>query len=195
MFPAPRQTRLDRTTLSSATTRAQRALHSMRAQFGQNRMDVDLAAGVAPDSNPFLRERARYLVSRGSRMKMVAGLDLALNQGRRPALHIAPLPVDAQEVRAAAPSLTMLVRRLRDSRPIDPQGAAMTNILLTDRSGPLYNPDSPSDLETAARRALAALDADGGGRQKAESSLTVSPGRNRVARRSVTVDRRPERIK
>lgn len=71
----------------------------------------------------------------------------------------------------------------------------MTNILLTDRSGPLYNPDSPSDLETAARRALTALDADGGGRQKAEPSLTVSPGRNRVARRSVTVDRRPERIK
>lgn len=181
MHPAPRQARPARSNLFSATTRAQRTLHSMRAPFGQNRMDADLAAGVRPDSNPFLRERARYLISRGSRLKMASALGQALDQGERLKLGTPQPHAPAQQVRAAAPTLRILVRRLEGSLPIDPQGAAKTNILLTDRSGPLYNPRNPSDLAMAAREALAALDADAGGRQRIDSALRGSPRRSRVA--------------
>lgn len=181
MHQGSQQSRPARSGLSAATTRAQHVLHSMRAQFGQTRLDEELAAGVSPDASPFLRERARYLVSRDSRLKMAAGLGRTLNQGKRPALHTAQVPVRSQAVRAAAPTLETLARRLRGSLPIGPQGAARTNILLTDGQGPLYNPDSGLDLKTAARRALAALDADAGGRQQVGTALKVSPRRDRVA--------------
>lgn len=164
MHQAPQQARPARSGLTAATTRAQHVLHSMRAQFGQNRLDEELASGVPPDSNPFLRERARYLVSRDSRLKMARGLGRTLHQGERPALHTAQVSVRSQAVRAAAPALQMLAQRLKGPLPIGPQGAARTKILLTDGSGPLYNPGSGSDLKTAARRALAALDVDPGRR-------------------------------
>lgn len=181
MHQAPRQSRPARSDLFGATARAQHVLHSMRAQFGQTRLDEELAAGVPPDSSPFLRERARYLVSRDSRLKMAAGLGRTLHQGEQPALHIAQVPVRSQAVRAAAPALGMLAARLRGSLPIAPQGAARTNILLTEGQGPLYNRGSGLDLKTAARRALAALDADVGGRQRVGTALKVSPRRDRVA--------------
>lgn len=181
MHQAPQQSRPARSGLSAATTRAQHALHSMRAQFGQTRLDEELAAGVPPGSSTFLRERARYLVSRDSRLKMAAGLGRTLHQGNRPARHTAQVPVRSQAVRAAAPTLEMLARRLRGSLPIAPQGAARTKILLSDGRGPLYNPGSGLDLKTAARRALAALDVDAGGRQQVGTTPTVSPRRDRVA--------------
>ena len=160
MYQAPQQSRPARSDLSVATSRAQHVLHSMLAQRGQTRCDEKLATGVRPDSDFLLRERAHYLVSRGSRLKMALGLDRALHQGERPALHTSQIPVRSQAVRDAAPTLKMLARRLRGPLPIGPQGAARAEILLTDGSGPLYNPGSGSDLKTAARRALAALDID-----------------------------------
>lgn len=160
MHQAPQQSRPTRSGLSVATSRAQHVLHSMRAQFGRNRLDAELAAGVPADSDPLLRERARYLVSRESRLGIARGLGRTLHQGEQPALHISQVPVRSRAVRAAAPALEMLATRLRSSLPIGPQGAARAKILLTDGSGPLYNPGSGSDLQTAARRALAALDID-----------------------------------
>lgn len=158
MNQAPQQTRPARSGLTTATIRAQHVLHSIRAQFGQGRVDEELASGVPPDSNPFLRERARYLASRDSRLKMARGLGRTLHQVERPVLHTSQVPVRSRAVRAAAPALQMLAERLRGTLPIGPQGAARTKILLTDGSGPLYNPGSGSDLSAAAGCALAALD-------------------------------------
>jgi hypothetical protein len=133
----------------------------MRAQFGRTRLDQELAAGVRPDSDPLLRERAQILLSRESRLRMASGIDRARRQAERPALHTAQVPVRSQAVRDAAPALERLAYRMRGHLPISPQGAAKTNILLTDGSGPLYGPDG-SDLKAAARSALAALEADSG---------------------------------
>lgn len=140
MYQAPQQTRPARSGLTAATTRTQHVLHVMQAHFGQNYLDEELASGVPPDLNPLLRQRARYLVSRDSRLKMARGLGRTLDQAERPALHTAQVPVRSQAVGAAATSLEMLAQRLRGPLGIDPQGAARTKILLTDGSGPLYNP-------------------------------------------------------
>lgn len=162
MYQSPQQARPARSGLSAASIRVQRRLRSMRAQFGRPRLDQELAAGVRPDSDPLLRERAEFLLSRKSRLRMASGLDRTRRQAERSALHTAQLPVRAGAVREAGPLLEKLAYRLRGYLPISPQGAARTHILLTDGSGPLYSPDASPDLKTAAHRALAALEADPG---------------------------------
>jgi hypothetical protein len=163
MYQAPQHSRSDRG-LSAATTRVQHRLHSMRAQRGQARLDEELAAGVRPGSDPLLRERSRYLLSQETRLKMASGLRRALRQGERPALHTSQIPVRSQAVRDAAPTLETLARRLRGPLPIATQGAAKTEILLTDGGSPLYNAKSKSDLKSTADRALAALEVEAGRR-------------------------------
>jgi hypothetical protein len=60
-------------------------------------------------------------------------------------------------VRACADELSALVLRLRDDRPVDVHGAAMTARLVSDRSGPLRRPGDV-DLRDAIRAAHVALD-------------------------------------
>lgn len=56
-----------------------------------------------------------------------------------------------------AATLRALVARLRDDRPIDIQGAAMTARLVNDRSSPLYR-DGGQRLGSAVLSARLALD-------------------------------------
>lgn len=162
MYQAPQQSRRAPSGLSAASTRVRRRIRLMRARFGRIRLDQELAAGVRPDSDPLLRERAGFLLSRESRLRMASGLDRARREGERAALHTSQVPVSTQAVRDAAPVLKKLALRMRGYLPISPQGAAKTNILLTDGCGPLYSPDGNPDLKSAALRALAALEADPG---------------------------------
>jgi hypothetical protein len=148
----------------------------MRAQFGRTRLDQELAAGVSPDSDPLLRERAEFLLSRKSRLRMASGLDRTRRQAERPALHTAQLPVREGAVREAGPLLEKLAYRLRGYLPISPQGAAKTHILLTDGSGPLYSPAGKPDLKTAVRSALAAFESDPGQRRVMVRKVGSDPG-------------------
>lgn len=176
MNQSPSQDRPSRLGLSAASTRVQRRLRSMRAQFAGNRLDQELAAGVRPDSDPLLRERAEFLLSRKARLKMASGLDRSRRQAERRALHTAQLAVREGAVRDAAPVLEKLAYRLRGYLPISPQGAAKTQMLLTDGSGPLHSPQGTPDLKTAAHRALAALDADPGLRRVMVRQAGSDPG-------------------
>jgi hypothetical protein len=60
-------------------------------------------------------------------------------------------------VRDSADDLWGLVLRLRDDRPVDVRGAAMTARLVSDRTGPLRRPGDV-DLHDAIRAAHTALD-------------------------------------
>jgi hypothetical protein len=60
-------------------------------------------------------------------------------------------------VRDSADDLLGLVLRLRDDRPVDVRGAAMTARLVRDRAGPLRRPGDV-DLHDAIRSAHTALD-------------------------------------
>lgn len=175
MHQAPYQPRSTSAGGAAASIRVRHRKLSMNTQLSQSRLDEELAAGVRPDTDPLLRERTRNLVSRESRLEMADGLDRILDlAGRRPVPHTALAPVRTEAVRRAAPTLEMLARRLRDSLPIGPQGAAKTRILLTDSRGPLYNPARERDLTRAARRALAGFDTDSGRHQ---SKLRKAGGR------------------
>lgn len=162
MYQSPRQARTARSGLSAASTRVQHRLRAMRARLGRTRLDQELAAGVRPDYDPLLRERAEFLLSRKSRLRMASGLDRARRQAERSTLRSARLSVRDGAVREAAPLLEKLAYRLRGYLPISPQGAAKTHILLTDMTGPLYSPHGEPDLKSAVRSALAALEAEAG---------------------------------
>lgn len=158
MNQSPQQGRPARPGLVAASTRVRRRLRSMRAQFGGTRLDQQLAAGVRPDSDPLLCERAEFLLSRKSRLRMASGLDRTRREAERLALHTTQVPVRAGAVREAGPLLEKLAYRLRGYLPISPECAAKTHILLTDGSGPLYSPEGEADLKTAAGSVLAALE-------------------------------------
>jgi hypothetical protein len=60
-------------------------------------------------------------------------------------------------IRASADDLLALVRRLRDERPIDARGAAMTARLVSDAGSPLHRLGD-QDLRHEIRAARVALD-------------------------------------
>jgi hypothetical protein len=51
-----------------------------------------------------------------------------------------------------------LAAALRAAAPAQACGVAAARVLLTDRSGPLYRPQSPEHLAAALRAAISALD-------------------------------------
>jgi len=53
-----------------------------------------------------------------------------------------------------------VAERLRQPRPVRPEGLALVRALLCDGAGPLYYGE-PGDLRAAARTVLLALDSDG----------------------------------
>lgn len=149
---------MPRSSLSAASTRAWERVLSVRAQLGAARLDGELAEGAKPDTDPLLRERARQLQSRESRQRLALGLDRAVDQVQRPLLYRKNAPAHSPAVREAAPTLQLLIRRLRGPRPVSPEGVARLEILLSDTGGSLYNPDGEPDLRTAAQAALSSLD-------------------------------------
>ena len=68
------------------------------------------------------------------------------------------------EVRNHADDLLALVERLRDDRPVNARGAAMTARLANEGASPLYR-HGGQDLQGAARAARRLLDMTGAGRE------------------------------
>ncbi len=158
MYQSPQQPGPTRVNLSPTSARLRARWLSTRAQIGQTRLDRELASGANPDSDPLLQARARHLLSRDAREQIASTIDRILRPSDRAALYSARVPVCSPAVREAEPALAMLADRLRAYFSIDAQGVAKAQILLTDGSGPLYNPNSTSDVNSAAHGALAALD-------------------------------------
>jgi hypothetical protein len=76
---------------------------------------------------------------------------------REPAGLTAAVAADRHEVLAAAPELPALEHRLRDGGPIGVRGAAMVRLLLSDGTGPLYDPVGAGSVARHARAAAGAL--------------------------------------
>ena len=127
----------------------------------RDRLDEQLARGADPNAAAELRLRAAQLVSTAGRIDLADALETAVREarGRQGA------------VRACADDLLALARRLRDERPIDVRGAAMTRRLLSGlaRARPVgrvpfratsapYPADTESSLREAVRSAQLALE-------------------------------------
>ena len=131
----------------------------LRTRWRQNRLDRELASGVDPASSPELTLRAAQLESPAVRSRHANAIVEMLGRAYEPNLGRFTVSGERQhaEIREYADNLRALVARLRDARPIDIQGAAMTARLVNDRSSPLYRVGDQG-LRSAVLSARLALD-------------------------------------
>ena len=130
----------------------------LAARIRPRRLDRALAGGTPPEASAALALRAQQLTepdSRGSIAKALRRILREAQQGCRPALGRV-MPSRAQ-VRAAREQLSHLADTLEEPGPVAAGGVAQALLLLTDGTGPLYNPDSRTSLGVGAERAASEL--------------------------------------
>jgi hypothetical protein len=123
----------------------------------RNGLDRELALGADPAASAALGLRAAQLRSRNERARLANALEETLGDARRGEPVTIRVRPQRAEVRACADELMALVRRLRDDKPLDIGGAAMTARLVSDRKSPLRH-TGDVDLRRAIEEAHTALD-------------------------------------
>jgi hypothetical protein len=130
----------------------------LAAQWGARRLDRALAEGVTPETSASLALRARRLTEPDRRWSMAGALRRIVREaerGGRPRLgRVTPNP---RVVTAASEELNVLADTLDDPGPVAAHGVAQAWLLLTDGTGPLYNPQSREPLSVRAAQAAQQL--------------------------------------
>lgn len=106
------------------------------------KLDRALAGGTDPDSSRMLSLRATVLISAARRRSLAGRLRRILDdavEGRRYADPRVPLA--RTEILRAQDRIEELIELLEQSDPVDPQGIARLEVLLTDGGSPLYGPE------------------------------------------------------
>jgi hypothetical protein len=153
VFPVPKfrpvPDRGDRTSLGAR----------VRARFGRNRLDAELAQGADPSASAELMLRAEQLRTRGERARLANALTKALGRARGPNLGAFTCKGQRRDaaIRHAADEVLALAARLRDDRPIEVEGVAMAARLVTNRGSSLRRGPA-NELQAAAQAARVALD-------------------------------------
>jgi hypothetical protein len=120
----------------------------------RRRLDEHLARGVDPGTSPELEHRAAQLYASDTRERLARALENVSREAYTPVRLTVQVPTRRAAVRACATELEALIRRLRDGQPVDARGAALTQLLLTDGTGPLYQGDELRAAITSAQLAL-----------------------------------------
>jgi hypothetical protein len=142
---------------SPATDAAPSFTLRLRTWWKRHRLDEQLSRGADPASTAELGLRSAQLRSRAVRSDLADALVERLNNARLVEPLMVKVRLQYRDILDCADELMALVQRLRDERPVEVRGAAVTARLLTDRAGPLYRPGGPS-LRDALRSARLALD-------------------------------------
>jgi hypothetical protein len=131
----------------------------LRTRFRRSRLDAELAQGGDPSASVALMLRATQLRSPGERARLANTLTKALGSARGPDLGAFTRKAQRRDaaIRQSADDLLALALRLRDKRPIDVEGAAMTARLVDDRASALHRGQA-HELQAAAHGARLALD-------------------------------------
>jgi hypothetical protein len=126
--------------------------------FG-SRLDHRLAAGHSPESARLLAARAQDLVSAATRQALADNWEHLLDWARHaPAPTLGRMALGRDRIVAAEPEVTEIAACLRTPLPVAAAGVAAASVLLTDGTGPVYNPRSSLALRDALRLAIAQLD-------------------------------------
>jgi hypothetical protein len=133
------------------------AADRLSARLRASQLDCDIRRGASPEATLALALRARTLVGAPVRNDVLRGVTRLLTLASR-GTHVPKVPVCRRRVRAESASLQAVCDRLAAPGPVSPHGMAQLIFLLSDGSGPLYQPRSTEDLGARLRRALAALD-------------------------------------
>jgi hypothetical protein len=130
----------------------------LAARIRPRRLDRALAGGTPPEASAALALRAQQLTEPDSRGSIAEALRRVLREaqhGCRPTFGRV-IPSRAR-VRAARDELSRLADTLEEPGPVAAGGVAQALLLLTDGTGPLYNPDSRASLCVWAQRAAKEL--------------------------------------
>jgi hypothetical protein len=130
----------------------------IRTRLRRNGLDGELARGADAAGDAALSLRARQLSSTAERARVANALVEVVGEAARSE----PVGIRSRpqriEVLKQAEDLQSLVERLRDQRPVEIRGMAMTARLLSDEASPLRR-TGERDLAHAIRAARFALDA------------------------------------
>jgi hypothetical protein len=135
----------------------------IRTRWRRDRLDKELPRCRSATSDE-LRLRATQLRSPAVRAQLAKALVEGLGDARRNEPMTLTTRPQRAEVRNHADDLLALVERLRDDRPVNVRGAAMTARLANEGASPLYR-HGGQDLQGAARAARRLLDTTGAGRE------------------------------
>jgi hypothetical protein len=140
-------------------TRRARLRERLAARWRAHRLDVQLARGVAPETDAALALRAHALGEPGMRNVLARGVQRVLDEARSPQRpSLARIPVRKAEVLASADELEQLAARLRGPGLLAARGLATVHLLLSDGGGPLYLRGAGEELRAAISRAVESLE-------------------------------------
>jgi hypothetical protein len=121
-------------------------------------LDRQLATGTSPESSRLLAARAEYLVSSRVRRDMAQDWFRVLQQARMPSPARRAARLCRTQILAAESEIGAMLDALVVALPVPARGVATASCLLTDGTGPLYNPHCPVELSAILREATAQLD-------------------------------------
>ena len=122
-------------------------------------LDSQLAAGLSPDDERLRAMRADALVTPKCRRRLAKRYEALVGEARRgPAFPDPRQPLARRRILAAEDELGRLAQALRSPLPVPARGVALASLLLTDGTGPVYNPLSQRSLNEALRDSIRYLD-------------------------------------
>jgi hypothetical protein len=125
--------------------------------------DLALAGGTPAEQSAAVALRARRLIDPCERRSIADAIRQAVRESREGAARRwARMPLCWPRIAAAGEELDELADALTRPGPVAVHGVAEALILLTDGTGPLYNPRSPASLRALAAKATADLELDDG---------------------------------
>ncbi len=110
----------------------------LRARAFTTGLDLALAGGADPQSDPTLTLRAEHLASPHVRRQLAAGLRDAVARAEHPPRLSAAAPVARIGVLHSRDLLAEVADRLDSQAPAGIRGIAAVNLLLTDGTSPLW---------------------------------------------------------
>jgi hypothetical protein len=130
----------------------------LAARWRSRTLDEVLADGAAPESSAAVALRARRLIDPCERRSIADGLRRLVREAREgPVRSRVRVAACWNRVAAAGDELDELADALSQPGPVAVHGVAEALLLLTDGTGPLYNPESSVSLSAMASSAIADL--------------------------------------
>jgi hypothetical protein len=143
-------------------TSRQRPWDGVLARWRSLTLDTQLAAGDAAEDQRLRLVRASQLTSPGSRDELAARWESLLARCLSPKPRRLPqgaaIPMQRRQIVAAQAEIRRLVRALRSGIAVQARGVAIASVLLTDGTGPLYNPAQAHMLKRSVLVAADHLD-------------------------------------
>ena len=120
----------------------------LRVRLHRTRLDRELAEGRDPEACGDRALRARQLTDTVTRRRVARSLrGVVAKAERAPGGLGSAAPVCRSAVVAWREGLLGLADRLEQPRPVNPCGVARALVVVTDGSGPLYNPEPERPIE------------------------------------------------